>query len=93
MYFLIYTWAILCSLLKEENYRNETRSNENGDIVIVTFIKKETAQMAVKEINKTEKHIPEKQTIWMEMSWVNTYRTIQEEKEKNTKPKSQIEEL
>ena len=84
---------ILCSLLKEENYRNETRSNENGDIVIVTFIKKETAQMAVKEINKTEKHIPEKQTIWMEMSWVNIYRTIQEEKEKNTKPESQIEEL
>lgn len=93
MYFLIYTWAILCSLLKEENYRNETSSNENGDIVIVTFIKKETAQMAVKEINKTEKHIPEKQTIWMEMSWVNIYRTIQEEKEKNTKPESQIEEL
>ena len=93
MYFLIYTWAILCSLLKEENYRNETRSNENGDIVIVTFIKKETAQMAVKEINKTEEHIPEKQTIWMEMSWVNIYRTIQEEKEKNTKPESQIEEL
>lgn len=84
---------MLCSLLKEENYRNETRSNENGDIVIVTFIKKETAQMAVKEINKTEKHIPEKQTIWMEMSWVNIYRTIQEEKEKNTKPESQIEEL
>lgn len=80
-------------MLKEENYRNETRSNENGDIVIVTFIKKETAQMAVKEINKTEKHIPEKQTIWMEMSWVNIYRTIQEEKEKNTKPESQIEEL
>lgn len=49
--------------------------------------------MAVKEINKTEKHIPEKQTIWMEMSWVNIYRTIQEEKEKNTKPESQIEEL
>lgn len=49
--------------------------------------------MAVKEINKTEKHIPEKQTIWMEMSWVNIYRTIHEEKEKNAKPESQIEEL